>query len=222
MPVVYTADTLPSRYKVVAQQLSQALRLAGVTTGELCGTRYVWARDYMPVPTPSGQLIWFRYAPDYLQSARWRLTITDSAAVTTALGLRVLGCELVVDAGNIVRSGSRVLMTDKVFRENPTIAPIPLGNRLAEALETDSITWPPAHPDDFTGHAHGLVHLVYERTALVNDYGTREPQYWRRLRNALRRAGIEWVPVPCKSYTNRTYTSAVGDTLTFFVFLPRC
>ena len=213
MTQVYIADTLPGRYRAVFRDLTTALERAGVQVGELPGTRDVWARDYMPVPTPSGRLIQFRYCPDYLRSPKWQRTITDGQAVAAALGLPVHPCALVVDGGNIVRHGGRVLMTDKVFRENAGTTPAKLTGALTEALETATITWLPAHPDDFTGHADGLVHLVDEHTALVNDYRRREPAYWQQLRSALRQAGIEAVPVPANPYHNRTYTSAVGEYL---------
>ena len=120
---VYLADTFPGRYQAMARHLTAAFERADVQVGALPGTRDVWARDYMPVPTPSGRLIQFRYWPDYLRSPKWQPTITDGQAITAALGLPAHPCELVVDGGNIIRHGGRVLMTDKVFRENAGMTP---------------------------------------------------------------------------------------------------
>lgn len=211
----YLADTLAQRHPATATALTDALLKSGATVATLPGTRDIWARDFMPVPTASGHLMQFRYFPDYLRPKRWHTTITDGAAVATRLGLPLQRSPLIVDGGNVVSRFGRVLMSDKVLRENPTVPRSRLLRMLADALEVDRIDLVPAHPDDFTGHADGLVQLLDERTALVNDYRRHEPVIWQRLLKALRRAGFDCVPLPYNPYQNTDYTSAVGEYINY-------
>ncbi|MCC3154587.1 agmatine deiminase family protein [Hymenobacter sp. BT770] len=211
----YLADTLAQRHPNTASALTNALRLSGVEVATLPGTRDIWARDYMPVPTALGSLVQFRYAPDYLRPKRWHRTITDGANVTQQLGLPFKSSPLIVDGGNVVSRFGRVIMTDKVLRENPKVPIAQLLTSLAEALEVNRIDLVPAHPKDFTGHADGLVQILDERTALINDCRRHEPALWATLQTALRRAGFECVPLPYNPYQNPDYTSAIGEYINF-------
>ena len=211
----YLADTLARRLPGTASALTSALRLSGAEVATLPGTRDIWARDYMPVPTAHGGLVQFRYAPDYLRPKRWRRTITDGAHVSHQLGLPFKSSPLVVDGGNVVSRFGRVIMTDKVLRENQGVPYAQLMASLASALEVDRIDLVPAHPHDFTGHADGMLQLLDERTALINDCRRQEPALWASLQTALRRAGFECVPLPYNPYQNPDYTSAVGEYINF-------
>ena len=212
---IYAADTLALRFPLVAAALTAALRHAGAEVVTLPGTRDVWARDYMPVPTTSGGLVQFQYTPDYLRPKRWHHTITDGAKITQQLKLPFQESSLVVDGGNIVSRFGRVIMTDKVLRENPHIPRSQLLTLLAEALEVGRIDLVPEHPNDFTGHADGMVQLLDERTALINDCRRQEPALWSRLQAALRGAGFDCIPLPYNPYQNPSYTWAVGEYMNF-------
>ncbi|OGX88594.1 agmatine deiminase family protein [Hymenobacter glacialis] len=215
LPAFYLADTLAPRFPAAAAALTAALTAAGAAVNTLPGTCDVWARDYMPLPTPSGNQVLFRYTPDYLRPRRYHSTITDAAAVLRRLGLPFTSSPLVVDGGNVVRRFGRVVMTDKVLRENPEVPQTQLLASLANALEVDHIDLVPAHPRDFTGHADGLVHLLDERTALINDCRAQEPSLWANLQAALHRAGFDCVPLPYNPYQNPDFTSAVGEYINF-------
>lgn len=212
---VYLADTLARHHPVTAAALTNALHHSGAEVAVLPGTRDIWARDYMPVPTAHGDLVQFRYAPDYLRPKRWHHTITDGAHITQQLGLPFKNSPLVVDGGNIVSRFGRVIMTDKVLRENPKVPRAELLAFLADTLGVDHIDLVPANPKDFTGHADGVVQLLDEHTALINDCRRQEPAFWAGLQAALRRAGFDCVPLPYNPYKNANPTSAVGEYLNF-------
>jgi agmatine deiminase len=169
----------------------------------------------MPVPTTSGGWVQFRYTPDYLRPKRWQHTLTDGAQQMQQLGMPFTVSDLVVDGGNVVLYGSKVLMTDKVLRESPAVPAKQLLRQLADALEVERIVLLPADPLDLTGHADGLVHLLDERTVLVNDCRQQEPAFWHQLETMRARAGYECIPLPYNPYHNPSYTSAVGTYLNF-------
>lgn len=222
---VYLADTLPARYPKVCAALTDALHAKAIPVAWLPGTRDVWARDYMPAVLPSGNLVRFRYSPDYLRGKRGQRTVTDAAAVCAALGLPAAFSALVLDGGNIVRGQNHVLMTDKVLRENAALPVRQTLRLLAKALEVERVTLLPADPQDFTGHADGMVHFVDERTVLVNDYRRREPALWASLLIALHNAGLDALPFPYNPYANATRDDATGIYINFLrvgsvVFVP--
>lgn len=212
---IYVADTLALRFPATAVALQRAFAAAGATVGVLPGTRDVWARDYMPVPTPGGR-VQFCYAPDYLRPDMGR-TITDGGLVANALGLPFRRNPLLVDGGNVVSGFGRVVMTDKVFRENPALTRSEVRAELENALQADRLDFVPADPDDFTGHADGLVHFLDEHTVLVNDYGQNPVQlkYWERLKAVLQKAGLDTIPLSYNPFGNEDKDSAVGVYLNF-------
>jgi len=222
-PSIYLADTLFLRFPTTAAALQRAFVAAGATVGLLPGTRDIWARDYMPVPTPGG-LTQFCYAPDYLRPDVKR-TITNGGLVASALGLPFRRNSLLVDGGNVVSGFGRIIMTDKVFQKNPALTRAQVRAELERVLQADRIDFVPADPDDFTGHADGLVHFLDERTVLANNCSAtptkREQQYARRFEAALTQAGLATVRLPCNPFDNKhingkhDYDSAVGIYLNF-------
>jgi agmatine deiminase len=202
-PIVYVADTLPARYPGVWSAMQAALASASVATVALPGTRDVWVRDYMPAVLPSGGLVQFCYAPDYLRTKRGQRSITDTARICAAHGWQPHPSNLVVDGGNLVRCGNRVLLTDKVLRENAALEPRQLVRQLTQQLEAESLVLLPTDPHDFTGHADGMLHVLDERTVLLND--CRREKLWPTLQTTLLNAGLNWIFLPYNPYDNATY-----------------
>ncbi|SHJ66870.1 Agmatine/peptidylarginine deiminase [Hymenobacter daecheongensis DSM 21074] len=213
--MVYLADILPGRHTSVVRELVAALSASGLSSRLLPGTRDIWARDYMPVPVPSGQLVRFRYAPDYLRAKKWQHLITNATSVCQELSLAAQESTLTIDGGNVVRGAGKVLLTDKVVRENPQISPSRLRRELARQLETDHLILLPADPVDFTGHADGMLHFLDERTVLLNDYSQEKTAFWPQLRSALYAAGLDWIPLAYNPYHNVSLTDAAGIYINF-------
>lgn len=207
---VYVADTFTRRYPLIYQHLSRTVAATGTPVRVLPGTRDIWARDYMPVPTPAGELIRFRYAPDYLRGPRWQHLITDAASVCQQLGIKTQQSEIVLDGGNVVRGPGKVVLTEKVLAENPDFSPARLRQELRQLLETNQLVLLPADPQDFTGHADGMLHFLDEHTVLLNNYSQEKSGFWPRLRAALRKARLDWVFLPYNPYRNSSIVDAAG------------
>lgn len=212
-PTVHVADTLPVRYPGVWAAMQQALAAAAIETVVLAGTRDVWVRDYLPAVLPSGKLVQFRYAPDYLQTKSGQRTITDAPGICAAHGWQPHFSDIVLDGGNLVRCGQRMLLTDKVLRENPSLPPRQLLHQLRQQLETERLVLLPTDPHDFTGHADGMLHALDERTVLVNDY--RREKWWPVLQATLLNAGLDWIFLPYNPYANTSYDDATGSYCNF-------
>ncbi|MBG8554020.1 agmatine deiminase family protein [Hymenobacter guriensis] len=211
MRTVFVADTLPGAFPQAHSELAAALQAADYQVNYLAGTRDVWVRDFMPVPVPGGGWVQFRYAPSYLRTQRERLTITAARPLCSTLGIRARQSHLVVDGGNVVFVGSTAVLTDRVYSENPGVAAGEIRKRLQEELQAERLVIIPAHPDDFTGHADGMLQPVDDQTVLVSAYRNEKPAFTDLFRRTLAQAGLSSIALPYNPYGNRTYTDASGE-----------
>lgn len=100
-----------------------------------------------------------------------------------------------LDGGNVVASRSKVILTDKVYKENPFIERPQLRQRLEEAFQAECI-FIPKQAGDGIGHSDGVVRFVSENRVLVNDYSTVDPGYGTRLRSLLKKKSLEVETLP--------------------------
>jgi agmatine deiminase len=100
-------------------------------------------------------------------------------------------------------------MCDKVFKENPSYSKEAITGMLQEAFELEDIIFIPTHPEDWTGHADGLVRFLDEQWVFVSDFD-REVKYQEALYGALHRADLECMVLPYNPYGNGNLTSAQG------------
>ena len=110
------------KYFSSAKNLFSALSDSGEEFALFDGARDIWARDYMPVKTKSGQYISFRYEPSYLADDQ-QLRTDFKADVAPHFDLPVTYSDINLDGGNVVFSPSKAkaVITDRVFSENPDL-----------------------------------------------------------------------------------------------------
>ena len=188
--LVFVSDLLGRRHPDVMAGLVSAIPRSLRT---IPGTADVWCRDFMPVPVGPGRLVQFRYAPRYLRGFPHLRTVC-AGRLAGLHGYR--RSRLVVDGGNVVRHGGTAVVTDRIYRENRRIERPPLRERLRRELEVDRLIVIPEEPGDSLGHADGVLRLVDDRTALLNDYRRAIPAYARRLDELLRRHGLALTRCP--------------------------
>src|SRR5690606_13825515 len=83
-------------------------------------------------------------------------------------------------------------------------------NELENLFEAKPIIIP-RDPDDFTGHADGMVRYYNDNTVLINRYRANgKPAFQKRFKTALRKEGLHLIEVPYNPYRNADYDSAVG------------
>ena len=187
----------------------------------LFGTKDIWLRDFMPVRTGSRQLISFRYEPNYL-SDEPNLRTDFRRDIAPQLGLPVTYSDINLDGGNVVYSPSRrrVIISDRVYTENPAYTPAVLVSELEALLEAEVIIIP-SLKSDMTGHADGMVRFVDEDTVIGNDISSIDGLE-QHIKRVLRGHSIHVVDFP---YQADRGISAVGCYLNFFetercIFLP--
>ena len=219
--MIYLSDLLNKQYPTATGNFSDILHTYSVQYCLLPYTRDIWLRDFMPVRTRSGKYISFRYEPSYLNGFEDRRT-DFRRDIAPQLGLPVIYSDINLDGGNVVFSPSkeRVIISDRVYIENPNRDKAELVLELAELLEAEVIIIP-SLKSDMTGHADGMVRFVNESTVIGNDVPSKNGLE-QRIKRTLRKYGINVIDFP---YQDDKGISAVGTYLNyletdFCIFLP--
>lgn len=192
---------LPRRYPELFKNLEAPLRQGGVSCGLIPDTNDIWCKDYMPMQITEDSFVQFKYAPCYLRNKKYRHTITDVDGVCATIGIKPVKSKIRLDGGNVVTSGTKVIMTDRVFSENPGYGKKKLVEDLEELLQVKKVIIIPECPEDMTGHADGLVRFAQSSEldtdmVYVSDLSSVLPDYFSKLCSALRQAGLIPIPIP--------------------------
>ena len=189
---VYFSSLLPEKCPVLNAHIVDALRKRDIPFTYLKGTKDIWCRDYMPIQIEKDRFVFYRYTPDYLQDKRG-LTLQTNPELVFQLesnellhllpmsmeeeirydGLRPISIshpvfhrfelELVMDGGNVVKCGNKVVMTDKVFVENKDKTPQEVQRQIEEAF----LPW---DRNEKYGHSDGIIHCLGDNRVLMTNY----------------------------------------------------
>ncbi|PKV75299.1 agmatine deiminase family protein [Pontibacter ramchanderi] len=197
---VYFSSLIKERpaLKSFWRYLEKELHRAGINYGFIENTNDIWCRDYMPVQVAPKAFVQFKYYPSYCDTIKYRPSITDTAQVQLSNPLPGTSIQhpLLLDGGNVVRSRNAVVMTERIFKENKTIAKEDVIAQLKQALQVEQLYLIPSQPYDFTGHSDGMVRFVDNHTLLVADYNE-ELDYWKtKYRNALQKTELRLLDFP--------------------------
>ena len=176
---LYLADTLPKNYSNFYQQFEKVLKECKINFELLPQTKDVWAVDYMPIQIALNKFVRFIYNPEYLQSKKFLKTISDVDTICEQIGIETIKSNIVLDGGNVTRTTDKVIMTDRIFKDNPTYERKELIKELLNYFEVEKIFFVPEQPHDFTGHSDGMVRFIDEQTVIINDY-TEDKEEFRR------------------------------------------
>ncbi len=188
-------------------------------------TNDIWAVDYMPIQTGKEKFIQFKYEPDYLQNDEFISTKTDTKFVTKAIGLNTIDSRIIIDGGNVIKGKDWVILTDKIFEENPELGKNNLISELEKLFEVKVIIIP-QEPNDFTGHADGIVRYYDQDTVLINRYKRNDKKdFQKKLINELKNQGLGTIDIPYNPYDNADYDMADGLYINYlqmenFILLP--
>ena len=209
---IYPSDTA---------NLTAALDTHNIPYRFLPNTKDIWVRDFMPVRTGSGKLVSFRYEPSYLKNDP-DLRTNFRKDLAPQLDLPVTYSHINLDGGNVVfsPSGARVLISDRVFSENPEYPSAALVRELSELLEAEVLIIP-SLKSDMTGHADGMARFLDDRTVLCNR-PLSSCGFEQQVKRAVQDCGLDAVDFP---FVPTGGVSAVGCYLNYLetervVFLP--
>ena len=186
---VYLADGI-RHYMPMAINLFEALHREGIDLHSLRHTesrKHVWVRDFMPIQLSSNRFLQYRYSPDYLKNDPDYIPKYET--ICRGLHLKCKKTNLVIDGGNIVKLKDKVIMTDKVLKENPQYPKHDLIARLEKDLECEVCLIPWDRYEIF-GHADGMVRPLTNGDLLLNNYVDFDKSLRERLLSKLKAHGF--------------------------------
>ena len=190
---VYFSSLLPEKCPVLNAHIVDALRKRDIPFTYLKGTKDIWCRDYMPIQIQKDRFVFYRYTPDYLQDKAGLTLQTnpelvfqeESNELPRLLPMSVeeemhpipishpvfhrFELELVMDGGNVVKCGNKVVMTDKVFVENKDKTPQEVQRQIEEAVQCEVVFLPWDRNEKY-GHCDGIIHCLGDNRVLMTNY----------------------------------------------------
>lgn len=184
---VFFSALLPEKAPIAFDGLTQILNKYQVPWSLLEGTKDIWCRDYMPLQVVPQLFARYKYEPDYLINVKkYRPTITDIDAIVPYPALKADYAlkDMVLDGGNIVKAGPCIILTAKIFEENPGY-PI---DRLIQDLENTLKAKPifiPWDTSEIFGHSDGVCRDLGHGHLLMTNYAQFDAKMAKRFRRAL-------------------------------------
>lgn len=203
--IIYFAKGMTSeKYVDATRHLLGTLHSHGIHWDFLPHTTlplHIWARDYMPVQVRKNKFVRFNYCPDYLEC--YPEYKPDISAILSALGIQVIDSDIIIDGGNVISCGDKVIMTGKIFRENPHYDHDVLIYTLSQLLEAEVVLIPEDCYDEY-GHADGMVRFMGNGRVLLNNYCDFDKALRKRLLAALS-PHFDIVELHYGAYTDRSW-----------------
>ena len=182
--MVYLAHGL-SHYVPVCRNLLEALHQEEIRAEFLPYTssyKHVWARDYMPIQLEKTLVFFYQYWPDYLHG--YDGYIPNVLEIIDHYHLGRIPVDIILDGGNVVGCGDKVIMTDKVFKENDWMEKKELVETLEYYMKAE-IVFIPWDRYEIFGHSDGMVRWIGDNRVLLNNYAQTDPGLRKRLMEAL-------------------------------------
>jgi agmatine deiminase len=207
---LYLADTLPIKYSNFYKKFETLLKENKIRFDLLPNTKDVWAVDYMPIQIEQNKFIRFRYNPSYLQSKKYLKTISNTDEICNQINIETIKSEIIIDGGNVTKYSNIVIMTDRIFIDNPKIERKKLICQLEQLFQIDKLYFVPEQPNDFTGHSDGMVRFIDGETIIINDYKREKDEFRRAFEIAIHNSGLNYIKIPYNPYKNKSNYQANG------------
>jgi agmatine deiminase len=197
MNTVHISAALAEQHPRVFNEMMVAFEAANVSTNLIQGTSNIWVRDWMPIQTMLGRI-------EFVYGNETRRKYPILKINQAEIGEFIEGLlPFVLDGGNVVQNETHVLITEAVFRDNPSLERKTV-MRFLEGLFGKQLVILPVEPGDTLGHADGIVAFAEGNTVLINDYTSEETAqmdaYQSHLSKLLEVVGLEVVPFPYAYY----------------------
>ena len=173
---VFFSSLLPEKCPILNAHIVDALQKNGVPYAYLSGTKDIWCRDFMPIQIDEDRFMFYKYTPNYLQDKTGLQLQTNLENVFQAeadqlqsIKQKSIAMDLVIDGGNVVKCGDKIVMTDKVFVENKNKTPQEVKRLLKEAFCCEVVFLPWDRYEKY-GHSDGIIHYLGDNRVLMTNY----------------------------------------------------
>ena len=181
-PAILISNLLIKNHAKIADALCYIFNKYDIKC-EILETKDIWMRDFMPFLLDDGRLISYDYDPDYLKDDRYSHLRTKVQPLKEHINL-------VLDGGNFVRLGSKAIMTDKIFKENPSKTKAEIIGTIKQKCALNELIIIPRQPYDMLGHSDGMVRWIDENSVLVNDFLNESKSFNDRLIRSFKKYGL--------------------------------
>lgn len=189
--IVFFSNQLSVSYRSCKKDILKALKKNDIQVGtNIHATKDIWARDYMPIQIGENRFVKYKYNPNYLTQTGLSKYITKIPNCPFLKDKEIIECNLVLDGGNIVICGNKVILTEKVFGENNSLSCFEVTHRIEEAFGKQVI-WIPCDPYEIKYaqennelplcHADGILHAIDKETILLSNYIDYDPDFRAKL-----------------------------------------
>lgn len=169
----------------------------------------IWARDYMPVQTDINRFVQFRYEPSYLETDKYYRSVPE--IICKANKINPVFSDINLDGGNIVKWKDKVIISERIYSENPEYTS---RNKLVSEIEkllNAEVILIPDIKDDFTGHADGMVRFYKEKIIIGNDRKIEEKDWTDGINIVLKKHNIDYIDMPMFEYMDKKHKhTAIG------------
>lgn len=191
---VYFSAHLKADYPIFFKRIKTVLEQNSIIIDLLHDTNDYWCRDYMPIQVSEDRFVIYKYFPDYLNKPGKTGYITDVKKPLSYLGIadkQIINLsDITIDGGNVVKTPYHVIMTEKVFIENPTFSHDKLISLLESAFQSEIIIVPWTHRHkDKCGHTDGMVRYVKGHELLLDNYNKFDKLTGKRIHKILESKG---------------------------------
>ncbi len=210
---LYVSSLLQTKYVSFHKRFVETLNKNGIAINYLRNTKDIWCRDFMPIQRSEKTFVQFQYEPIYLKG--YEHLKSNPKEVWKDLGINVVQRNLVLDGGNVVKWDNTIVVTDRVYKDNPDWNETEICNELKAQLAVEKVIIIPEPKDDMTGHSDGILRFIKEDIVVINDFSKIDKEYYLRLKHSLLSEGIQYIEIPNEYEKNKSKTDDTSDHINF-------
>ncbi len=192
---VYLSEWTKTDFPEITKKLIGFFEKAGIGYGFLKHTDDYYCRDYMPVQVARDKFVQFVFNPVSYFKPKELKYISNPVKIQINNNLpQPVYSRLILDGGNVVKSDTKVIITDKVIRDNVYLMPKKKIIEELEMLLEAEVIIIPAIKGEATGHADGMIRFIDNDTVLINELGY-DNNWEERLLAVLKKHGLTYEPI---------------------------
>ncbi len=196
---IYFSNLVPEDFPNQFDELNRIIESAGYPVKLLAETYDYYCRDFMPVQVSENDFVQFVFRPKAYFEPKQYAEITNPVLAGLMNNLEAPRySRLILDGGNVIKSGNKAIITDRVLKDN--IYQFGSETKILEQLEKDlkcPVIIIPEYPNELTGHADGLIRFIDDDTLFINEtYGEPEKEWLRQFLGILTENNLLHIKLP--------------------------
>ena len=143
-------------------------------------------------------------------------TISDVDAICAEIGIDTIKTNIIIEGGNVTRWTNKVIMTNRVFKDNPAYERKQIIKELLELFQVDKLYFVPELPGDFTGHSDGMLRFLDGNTVLSTTKKKKRDGFITHLKSPFTTQVLTTSKFLIMLTTTKATTRQTGSTSTIY------